>query len=203
MERVFNFENPFWCFMGKVFDLAILNVAWILCSLPIITAGASTTAMSSAVTKLADDKEGYVLQDFFRAFKSNFKQSTMVWMVSLAVGGWLVIDMMWYLNMKTEITRVLIIAVTILSMLYVMIMMYVFPILARCVVTFKKLIMLSFMMAIKNFGWTLLLLVTILCTVAIGVFVCGPVLFLAPGIIAYIHGKIFNIIFEQYSLTIA
>lgn len=203
MERVFNLDNPFWRFMGKVFDIALLNIVWIVCSLPIITAGASTTAMSYAVMKLAEDKEGYIMKDFFHAFKSEFKRSTLVWLLALAVGGWLAVDLLWYQGMHTEIAKMLMIAVSILCILYGMIMVYVFPILARCEVTVKKLLMLAFMMAIKNFGWTLLLIVTVFCILAIGFFVCAPILFLAPGIIAYIQGKIFNIIFEQYSLSIA
>ena len=57
-----------------------------MCSLPIITAGASTTALFYCTLKLHKDGDIRVIYDFFRSFKQNFKQSTLIWILMLAAG---------------------------------------------------------------------------------------------------------------------
>ena len=53
MDRLFNMDNKFFVFMGRVADLIILNLLCILCCLPIVTAGASVTAMFYVTLKMA------------------------------------------------------------------------------------------------------------------------------------------------------
>ena len=90
-----------------------------------------------------------------------------------------------------------------MTALYLMTAVYVFPILARCEVTLKRLFFMAFVIAIKNFGWTLLMLTIIGCLAALGLFVSAPILLLAPGIGVYLHSKILYIIFKQYHLELA
>ena len=73
--------------LGNIADLVILNVLWIVCSIPIVTAGAAATAFYSVTLKLIKNEESYVTRSFFRAFRENFKQSTIVWLVLLAVAA--------------------------------------------------------------------------------------------------------------------
>ena len=55
MAEFFNLDNPIWRFMGKVFDMMVLTVLWVVTSLPVFTIGASTTALYYAGMKLAKD----------------------------------------------------------------------------------------------------------------------------------------------------
>ena len=71
---------------GFLGQLIALNLLWIVCSLPIITAGASTTALFYCTLKLHKDGDIRVIYDFFRSFKQNFKQSTLIWILMLAAG---------------------------------------------------------------------------------------------------------------------
>ena len=66
MGRLFDLENPFWSFMGKLTDMMILTVVWFVCCLPVVTAGAATTALYYVLMKLSVNREGYVLKDFFK-----------------------------------------------------------------------------------------------------------------------------------------
>ena len=65
MAEFFNLDNPIWRFMGKVFDIMVLTVLWVVTSLPVFTIGASTTALYYAGMKLAKDQEGYVREKIF------------------------------------------------------------------------------------------------------------------------------------------
>ena len=85
LYRLFDSENGFFRIMAVVFDLIELNVLTLLCCVPVVTAGASFTAMHNTLWHMVRHEEGYVHTHFFRAFKENFKQATVVWLVCLAI----------------------------------------------------------------------------------------------------------------------
>lgn len=70
--NIFNPDNKIANFLTKIMYLAWLNFLWLICSLPIITIGASTTAVYYTAMRMARDDEGYIAKDFFHSFKENF-----------------------------------------------------------------------------------------------------------------------------------
>ena len=80
--------------LSRVFDLILLNLLWLACSLPVITIGASTTALYSVTLKMAANEEGYILRGFLEAFRRNWKQSTVIWLILLVIGAALGADFM-------------------------------------------------------------------------------------------------------------
>ena len=93
MNRFFNMDNKFFVFMGRVADLILLNILCILCCIPIVTAGASITALYYVTLKMARDEESYIIRSFFRSFKQNFKQATIINVILLLTGAVLFIDL--------------------------------------------------------------------------------------------------------------
>ncbi|OZG69687.1 YesL family protein [Bifidobacterium eulemuris] len=85
MGKLFDQNNPFFRIMNVLFDLIVLNVLTLLCSIPIVTAGASFTAMHSVLWRMVRREENYISRQFFEAFKRNFKQATAFWLVVLAL----------------------------------------------------------------------------------------------------------------------
>lgn len=81
-----NTDAPFFLLMGKIGDLVFANVLWLVCCIPVVTAGASTLGLFTVVNKLAAREDYTVRTDFFKAFKRDFKQSTALWLVVL-LGG--------------------------------------------------------------------------------------------------------------------
>ena len=79
-------------FFNLVFDLVIMHLLWIICSLPIFTIGASTTALYYAFMKRARRDEGYIWKNFFHSFKADFKQATIIWLILLGAGAILYTD---------------------------------------------------------------------------------------------------------------
>ena len=203
MAKIFDLENPVWRFMGKVFDMAVLTVLWFVTSIPLVTIGASTTALYYVCLKQSQDQEGYIVREFFHSFRENFKESTKVWLILAGIGLFLAGDLWWYYQFKEGVGVMIFFMFLVLTVVYGMILLYVFPILARCEVTIRRLFLMAFVMSVKNFGWTLLIATTAVCIVALGLFVCAPLLILSAGAIGYIHGKIFNLIFRQYHLVLA
>ena len=70
--------------MEKVGDLLLVNLLFVVCSLPVVTIGASATAMYYVLGRIRR-QEGMVTKDFFRSFRENFRQATLYWGVLLLV----------------------------------------------------------------------------------------------------------------------
>lgn len=79
----FNEDNFLYIFLSRVWDIVLVNVLFIFCSLPIITIGPSFTAMHHVTLRMTKGNNIGTCKTFFRAFKANFKQSFIVWIVSL------------------------------------------------------------------------------------------------------------------------
>ena len=74
----FRVDGKFYQFLSRFFDMLKLNLCWVLFSIPIVTIGASTTAVFAVTLKMAEDREGYIFRAFFREFKANFKKGTVI-----------------------------------------------------------------------------------------------------------------------------
>ena len=93
MGRFFSMDNKFFTFMNKVADLCILNIICLVCCIPIVTAGASITAMYYVTLKMVRNEEAYIVRSFFKSFKDNFKQATIINLIMIAVGAILYLDL--------------------------------------------------------------------------------------------------------------
>ena len=67
--KFFDLESPLMQILNKVADLMILNILTVVCCIPVITTGASLTAMHYVALKMARNEECYIARDFFKSFK--------------------------------------------------------------------------------------------------------------------------------------
>jgi len=202
VQKFFDVDNPIWRFMNKLVDMVLLTVVWAICCLPIVTIGAATTALYYVTMKMTLDIDGYIYKDFFKAFKSNFKQATGIWMIMLTFCLVLTGSSVWYYKINSPLGAFALPILFIAAGLFLIVSTYIFPLLARCEVTVKQLIQMAFVMSLKNFGWTLFMIVCSVCMLAIGIFVAAPLLVIGVGLVAYIHGKVLQIVFEPYHLNL-
>ena len=70
-SKLFDYDNPFFMFMSRIWDLMILNFLAVLLCLPVITAGASVTALYYITLKMAEDRESHIYRSFLKAFRDN------------------------------------------------------------------------------------------------------------------------------------
>ena len=87
-----NIDNWFFRGMALVGDWVVLSVLWLLCCVPIVTAGASTLALFAVANKMAAGQDYFVCKDFFKAFKRDLRQATMTWLPMLGIAVLLVLD---------------------------------------------------------------------------------------------------------------
>lgn len=200
MRGLFSIDSPLWHFINKLLYIFLLNLLWLICSLPVFTMGASTTAAYYVALKLVKDEEGYITQSFFRGFKTNFKQATIIWVILLAVGLFLGIDLSVYLS-SSSVSPSRFVLMTVFfaaAVAYVLECIYVFPVLARFDNTIKRTMANAFLMAIRHLPYSILILTSNVIVTAIGFLLFPPVLFLGFGLMAFINSWFFVRIFCRY-----
>ena len=95
--KLFSPDSKFMRAMSTLADLMLLNLAFLLCCVPVVTVGAAVTALDTVVFRLSREKGGAVLAGFFRAFRENFRAATLLWLLLVLAGGVLVLDLWLFL----------------------------------------------------------------------------------------------------------
>lgn len=126
MSNLWRMDSPFMQKMTTITNLIILNALWIICSIPIITMGAATTAMYSVLFAYRRQETDSVLKPFFSAFKKNFRRSTLCWIVLLVLILALAYDAI-VLIFGAEMQLFLCIPVIIIGLMVVITIVYIFP----------------------------------------------------------------------------
>lgn len=85
MGGIFSYDNPIMSAISKIANCILLNMLFLICCVPVVTAGASFTAMYYTVEKNVKNNRGYVCSSFFTSFKENFKKATLVWLLLLVL----------------------------------------------------------------------------------------------------------------------
>jgi uncharacterized membrane protein YesL len=157
MRGLFNMDSPLFRALGKLADLMILNIAFIIFSIPIFTIGASLTGMYYVTLKMAAGEEGYIFKSFWKSFKENFKQATAIWLIILVIGLVLVADLLILRDSSGTAFTVLKAAILAISVVCLMTFVYIFPVLARFYNTIRGTFRNSLLMAIAHFPYTILM----------------------------------------------
>lgn len=92
MNWFFDMDKPLMRGLSTVTDLIILNFLTLLCCLPVFTVGAAFSALYTVAIRVVRNEEGGIVKDFFRAFRSNFKKSTLLWIPFLLLAVMLFFD---------------------------------------------------------------------------------------------------------------
>ena len=129
--NLFSYDSPFSRFLYFVADIVTLHFLWILYSLPIITIGASTTALYYSCMKRVRTGEGYVTQNFRKSFRQNFKQSTILWIVLVLVGLVFSIDIRFSMALGNTMGRVMLVSCSVFLIPFVLLALYIFPVQAK------------------------------------------------------------------------
>lgn len=133
MNRLLDIDGPVMQFITKIAYCAWLNILWFLCCLPIVTVGASTTALFYVTLKIVKNEEGNITRAFFHSFKENFRQGTVIWLILLVLGAILGVDGYVFYHMRFDSVLWTLGTAVFLVLLaaYFIVLMYIFPLLAR------------------------------------------------------------------------
>lgn len=158
VSTIFNLDNGVMRFFSRVFDIVVLNLLFLIGCIPIVTIGASLTAMYSITLKMVRNEESHIVRGFIKDFKLNFKQGTIVGMISIIIALFIIIDLKIISIIGDDRLKILQVLCYIVAIWVYIMALYSFPIIARFVHTTKEVFKNSFMISIVNFKWTILLI---------------------------------------------
>ncbi len=196
----FNYDNPVWRFIGKFWDVLVINFLWIICSIPIVTIGSSTTAMYYVTLKLARDEDGYTIQSFFKSFKENFKQATAIWLIFLLTGLLLAFDVYYFMRLAAPSTLSTVMISIFLAMVFVWFAMftYVFPLQARFYNPVKRTIFNSFFMSVRHVFHTMGMLAVDAGILFLSITYIPQISIFGVALIAFFNSYMLNSVFSKY-----
>lgn len=161
--RIFSYDSKFSQILLKLSAACYLNILWMICSLPIVTAGAATTAMYDVTLRIARDEEPALTRQFFKAFRANFKQATTLWLILMAIGvllggdGYILYHLYRSTNGTMSVIWTILLAVIIAAaVVYTIVMIYVFPLVASVQNTNRNMLKNSFFIGIHYLFCTIL-----------------------------------------------
>lgn len=202
MGNIFRWDSPLMRVMMLITNLLCLNVLWLVCCLPVITAGAATTALYYVIFQYITKQDDGVVKPFFKAFKENFKNVTPVWVLHLMIGAALGAEA-FYLTQGAQLWLRL--AFGVLLVVYAGISAYLYPILARYNTTRKQAVFNSFALSTRH-------LLTTACLVILNSVPLVMILFLPEifwktvflwtlggfSLIAYLCGRMLMPVLRKY-----
>lgn len=154
-------------FLNCLGNLIVLNILTILCSLPIVTAGASMTALYTMVMRMARKEEGSLLKGYFQAFRDNFRQATFLWIIFGGLIAFMTFDI-WLLRAVSgtfgTVYRVLLFMII---LVFAMVLIHVFAVLARFDNTIKNTAKNALLFCVGKLPQAILMLVLTVIPAAI------------------------------------
>lgn len=149
--KFLSYDSKFGQLLIKLCYSCWLNLLWAVCCLPVFTVGAATTALYYVCLKCARDEETNVTVMFFRSFKQNFKQATVLWLILLPVGLllggdlWVLYHLFRSLTGAPAVLATLALALVVAATVaYAIILTYVFPLVASVSNTNRAMLKNSF-----------------------------------------------------------
>lgn len=204
--NLFSYESRFSQVFLKLSWCCWLNLLWLVCSLPVFTAGASTTALYSVMLKIADGKESTLTKAFFSSFRTNFRQATRLWLLMLVTGivlgtdGYIVYHMrasssgmpavLWTLNLALLIAA---------AVVYTVVLIYIFPLIARYENTDRAMLKNSLLIGLRYLFCTIVVFAIHFAMFYAVVVIFTPLAIFGEGLCAMLSSSMLINVFRMLS----
>lgn len=205
MKKLLDLDSPVIRLLGRLTDLMALNIIFLVTCLPVVTVGAAWTALYYVTLKMVRNEEAYIARSYWRAFRENFRQATVIWCGVLCTGIVLALDFRMMgaaVDGGWQPVRMLLMGV---GLLFSMLVLYVFPLLARFQNTVLKMLQNALLIAVRHLPSTLSVLAVTAGSVFVTfagsqTFVYGIPFWALFGfaVIAYVNSWFFRRVFEKY-----
>lgn len=204
MKRFFSSDSILSRFLTAFANILLINILFIITSIPLFTIGPALTAMYSTIFKWMKEKEASIFKNYFDAFKQNFKQSVSIWIPFLIFIISLSAALRWTHTVLDESQRFIQYPISIAIFLLLCIINYIFPQVALFKQTSTIIIRNSILLALANFPTTLLMIIipVIIYLIAgltpeMTILVLSLLLFIGFGLIAYFYSVFLRRIFNK------
>lgn len=157
MNEFFNKNNLAMRFLTSICNLILVNLLFLLFSLPIVTIGASLTALYKIVFMMHAKDEIFIYRDFKAEFVDSFKKATIIWVPVLLLSAYFVVELR-YLNGFSDMPW-LQIPIWIVVFFMACILIYAFPLLANFENSLKNTVKNSILLGLGNLPTTIFVIV--------------------------------------------
>ena len=153
------FDSPFWERMGKLYSLIMLNLLWIVFSIPIITVGPSTVALHRTMVHVINGNEVQLFAEFYQSFKQNFKRNMLAGLMVVGFGMLLLSSQNFYFEVGNQTSQMIYYFYLFVVLLFALFLVYVFPVLGTYEGSIIELFRTSLFLAIKHLPMSILMVV--------------------------------------------
>ena len=197
--KFLQYDSAFMTMLRKVTDYFLLGLLWLVVSLGVVTFGAATTAMFYTADKSIRRDEGKMFMTFWRSFRREFKQGTMLWLISIPPMTFLGFNvvMLWGVELPSLIFALLLVACVIcffwISLWY--------GYLSRFKDSVRTILWNTFRMVFAYLPWVAVLGVVTaaaIAAMAAAVWYIPPVAFVLPGVYCGVSTALLNLIFKAH-----
>ncbi|GAA0337320.1 YesL family protein [Oceanobacillus oncorhynchi subsp. oncorhynchi] len=205
MASILGLDGPVYRFLMRGVELALLNILFILCSVPLLTIGAAISALYTVTLKMVRGEEGSIVYGFWKAFKSNFKQSTIVWVILFIIGGTLTLNYILLPLYTGHLSVIILMGLILFSVVGAVYFVFLFPYMARYTCTIKEAFGNVLKLCLVNPYPTLLIICLVLGPAILTLFSSYLLalclyfyIFIGFALIAYISSFKMRNLFEKY-----
>ncbi len=212
MANLFSVDNPINRGLTKIGELIILSILWFVTSLPILTIGTSTAALYYAVVKSIRRGRGYPVKEYFKAWKQNFVKGSVL---TLILAAFLLFLLYWLDGLRVTIVDItelgvqsafagksesLVMMYTVCSIVLILegvLFNYLFPVLSRLEISVAKIVILSIVMAVRYFYYSIALVV-ILYALGLFTYIMPLAIIFTPGLWALLSSFLIEKAMKKY-----
>ena len=155
MAKAWNPNSPFMKALARVFDLMLLNVLFIVTSLPVVTMGASLAALHYCLLHMVRNEEEYIIRSYFLAFRREFKQATILWIIWLFAAGLLYVDYTLLDKLPGSSRQMMIGLLAAVAIVLTCILLYSYPLMARFENSLRHIVKNALVVSIVFFARTI------------------------------------------------
>lgn len=195
--------NPVVDFINTLCNFFVLNLIFLITCVPIFTIGSALASLYYVMSKETKGEYGYLVRTYIREFKRNFKDGTLAFLPLLASGSMILFNLLFWPLRGTALSSGITGLLIALSVIWLVIFHYTFPLVGRFVNTPVNSIKNAWGLAVRNLKWTVALLLIDVCTACFCLFISLDtvlIIFLSLGFVLIVYGQsfIFNKIFSPY-----
>lgn len=198
MGQIFRMDSNLFKGMNKAGNVMLVSLMWLIGCIPIVTIGASTTAMYYTMVKAVRRENGYITQEFCRSYRQNLKKSIPMTIFFLVTAVVLYVDRAYMQQMKGQIAATAGLFYALLTLVVIALFHYIFPVMSRFTFGKTECMKMAGIMVFRHLPHTILMLGITILAVCVIWLIPIPMIFVMPGGCCYLNSFIMEKLLLQY-----
>lgn len=200
---MFKMTSPLGKILSKLLDLFLLQIYFLLTSIPVFTIGAGVTAMFSVCRRIQDEEQTAVTREYFTAFRASFAQATVAWLVIGLAAALLGISISYYYRLESMARLVPMSVAGLLLVIDTALFIYLFPLMAWFDNSLKQHFRNAAILAAHHWKITLLVALLYAFTFLLAIRIIPFLLLIAVSGCAFYANLLLRKVFVQYDSAVA